>query len=265
MKNAQGKPKAVVWDLDGTLSDDRARAHYVEVRRGKARDWKSYFDAIDADPPIAASMEVLRAMHAAGIRILFLTGRPEYTRPKTERWLKANGLTEYDRLLMRPPGEFRKAGAFKVDEIARLRREYELVCAFEDRRDVADALREAGLPVFLYGGGALAAAESLEAEEASDAAPPQGDLFGGGADRDDDEEDEDEDAGKDRGRAKKRPAARSPSRAKPARGVDRRKKAAPRAKGAAARKAAERGKARAAKSVPPTKPGAAKKDRAKDR
>ena len=261
MTNAHGKPKAVVWDLDGTLSDDRARAHYVEVRRGKARDWKSYFDAIDADPPIAASMEVLRAMHAAGIRILFLTGRPEYTRPKTERWLKANGLTEYDRLLMRPPGEFRKAGAFKVDEIARLRREYELVCAFEDRRDVADALREAGLPVFLYGAGALAAAESLEAEEARDAGTPQGDLFGG-ASADDDDGDDDEDEREDRGRAKKRPAARRPS-PRAGRGAERRKKA-PRAKGAAARKAAERGKARAAKSVPPTRPGAAKKDRAKD-
>ena len=49
-------PKAVIWDLDGTLSDDRARAHFVEVEKGKKRDWKSYFDAIGSDPPIAASM-----------------------------------------------------------------------------------------------------------------------------------------------------------------------------------------------------------------
>src|SRR5688500_6701478 len=94
--------RAVIWDLDGTLSDDRARAHFVEVEAGRARDWRSYFDAIDQDPPIAASMEILRAMHAAGIRILFLTGRPEYTRAKTLRWLQANGLTEYDALIMRP-------------------------------------------------------------------------------------------------------------------------------------------------------------------
>ena len=161
------KPKAVVWDLDGTLSDDRARAHFVEVERGRARDWHSYFDAIDQDPPIAASMEVLRAMHAAGLRILFLTGRPEYTRAKTERWLKANGLTDYDRLLMRPPGEVRPAGFFKVEVVARLRREYELVCAFEDRIDVAEHLREAGVPVFLYGAGAEAAAEALEALDAT--------------------------------------------------------------------------------------------------
>ena len=161
------KPKAVVWDLDGTLSDDRARAHFVEVEQGKKRDWKSYFDAIDEDPPIAASMEVLRALHAAGIRIVFLTGRPEHTRRKTERWLKANGLTEYDRLLMRPPGDFRPSGPFKVEVIEALRREYELVCAFEDRIDVADALRGAALPVFLYGAGMEAAAEALEALDAS--------------------------------------------------------------------------------------------------
>jgi len=159
-------PKAVIWDLDGTLSDDRARAHFVEVEQGKTRDWKSYFDAIESDPPIAASMEVLRAMHAAGNRIIFLTGRPDHTRKMTERWLKANGLTSYDRLVMRPPRDFRHSGAFKVDEIARLRREYELVCAFEDRIDVADALRTTGVPVFLYGAGMQAAAEALEVLDA---------------------------------------------------------------------------------------------------
>ena len=156
------RPRAMIWDLDGTLSDDKARAHFVEVERGRARDWRSYFDAIDTDPPIAASMEVLRAMHAAGIRILFLTGRPEYTRGKTVRWLEANGLTEYDALLMRPEGERRPAGFFKAEVVERLRRDYELVCAFEDRIDVAEQLRQAGVPVFLYGAGAEAAAEALE-------------------------------------------------------------------------------------------------------
>jgi phosphoglycolate phosphatase-like HAD superfamily hydrolase len=159
-------PRAVIWDLDGTLSDDRARAHFVEVEKGKKRDWKSYFDAIGADPPIAASMEVLRALHAAGNRVVFLTGRPDHTRKTTVRWLKANGLTGYDRLVMRPPRDFRPSGAFKADEVARLRREYELVCAFEDRIDVADALRTAGVPVFLYGAGAEAAAEALEVLDA---------------------------------------------------------------------------------------------------
>lgn len=165
-EHSRQKPKAVVWDLDGTLADDRARAHFVEVEQGRKRDWRSYFDAIDEDPPIAASMEILRALHAQGVRIVFLTGRPEYTRPKTERWLEANGLTDYDLLLMRPEGEFRPAGDFKVEVIASLREGYELVCAFEDRIDVAEALRVAGLPVFLYGAGAEAAAEALEALDA---------------------------------------------------------------------------------------------------
>ena len=172
---AHDLPKAVIWDLDGTLSDDRARAHFVEVDEGRARDWKSYFDAIDTDPPIAASMEVFRAMHAAGIRVVFLTGRPEYTRASTERWLQANGLTEYDALIMRPDGERRPAGTFKAEVVERLRREYELVCAFEDRIDVAERLREAGTPVFLYGAGAEAAAEALEALDVS-----QDELTSGG-------------------------------------------------------------------------------------
>jgi phosphoglycolate phosphatase-like HAD superfamily hydrolase len=160
---AAAKPRAVVWDLDGTLADDRARAHFVEVEQGRERDWHSYFDAIDSDPPIAASMEILHAMRAYGARIVFLTGRPDFTRPKTERWLQANGLGDYDLLVMRPEGERRHAGEFKVDEIRRLRDRYELICAFEDRIDVAEHLRVIGLPVFLYGAGAEAAAEALEA------------------------------------------------------------------------------------------------------
>ena len=161
-KPTPGKPRAVVWDLDGTLADDRARAHFVEVERGRERDWHSYFDAIDQDPPIAASMEILQALRAYGVRIVFLTGRPEFTREKTERWLQANGLSGYDLLVMRPEGEARHAGAFKVDEIEKLRERYELVCAFEDRIDVAEHLRVSGIPVVLFGAGAEAAAEALE-------------------------------------------------------------------------------------------------------
>lgn len=155
-------PRAVIWDLDGTLSDDRARAHFVEVAEGRKRDWKSYFDAIEEDPPIAASIELLRSLRANGVRIVFLTGRPEFTRLKTERWLRANGLEEYDILLMRPAGERRPAGEFKVEQVLKLRANYELVCAFEDRIEVAEHLRRAGLAVFLYGEGQEAAAEALE-------------------------------------------------------------------------------------------------------
>ncbi|CAN5741153.1 hypothetical protein BH23GEM6_BH23GEM6_07400 [soil metagenome] len=159
------KPRAVIWDLDGTLSDDRARAHFVEVEAGRKRDWQSYFDAIEGDTPIAASIELLHALRNFGIRIIYLTGRPEHTRPSTERWLKANGLADYDMLAMRPDRERRHAGEFKVEEVEKLREQYEIICAFEDRIDVAEHLRVSGVPVFLYGAGAEAAAEALEVLE----------------------------------------------------------------------------------------------------
>lgn len=164
---AQQKPKAVIWDLDGTLSDDRARAHFVEVEAGHKRDWESYFDAIEEDPPIAASIELLSALRASEIRIIYLTGRPEYTRLRTQRWLKANGLDDFDLLLLRPHGERRPAGEFKVEVVLELRERYQLICGFEDRIDVAEHLRRSGLPVFLYGAGQEAAAEALEILEVS--------------------------------------------------------------------------------------------------
>lgn len=36
------KPRAVIWDLDGTLSDD----------------WLWYFDAVEQDPPIALVLPI---------------------------------------------------------------------------------------------------------------------------------------------------------------------------------------------------------------
>lgn len=237
VSRARRKPKAVIWDLDGTLSDDRARAHFVEVEAGRARDWKSYFDAIDQDPPIAASMEVLRALHAQGLRIVFLTGRPEHARPKTERWLKANGLTEYDRLLMRPAGDFRHSGPFKVEVVAKLRRDYELVCAFEDRIDVADALREAGVPVFLYGAGAEAAAEALEAVD---------------ADQDELAERKQAREGRERAKPARKPAAASGSARRPP---------SNRARASARDRAAERGRTRAAKAAGKARKGGEGKEK----
>ena len=111
---------------------------------------------------LAASIELLHALRDHGTCIIYLTGRPEFTRPKTEAWLKANGLDCHEELLMRPAGERRHAGDFKVDEIERLGERYEIVCAFEDRIDVAEAIRASGTAVFLYGAGQQAAAEALE-------------------------------------------------------------------------------------------------------
>jgi beta-phosphoglucomutase-like phosphatase (HAD superfamily) len=170
--DASPMPRAVIWDLDGTLADDRARAHFVEVERGRKRDWHSYFDAIEEDPPIAASMAILHAMRRDGLRIVYLTGRPEYTREKTLLWLAANGLGEFDLLLMRPDGDHRPAGEFKVDAVADLRDRYEVVCAFEDRIDVADALRRRGVPVFLYGAATEAVAEPADGRGADPNDPP---------------------------------------------------------------------------------------------
>jgi phosphoglycolate phosphatase-like HAD superfamily hydrolase len=70
MASTHSLPRAVIWDLDGTLSDDRARAHYVEVQEGRKRDWDSYFDAVDEDAPIAATIKHLHAHRSNDVRIV---------------------------------------------------------------------------------------------------------------------------------------------------------------------------------------------------
>ncbi len=100
--------KAVVFDLDGVLSDAASRQHYLESGR---RDWDAFFEACGQDPLIE-EVAVLLGLLDPGISIILLTARPLRVQPQTLAWLARYQL-RWDLLIMRDFGDHASAARFK--------------------------------------------------------------------------------------------------------------------------------------------------------
>lgn len=114
----------VVIDIDGTIADNRHRAHFVE---GGQRDWDSFFraDLVTKDKLIPGVQRVLEKFQELKYELIFVTGRHEPLRDTTMRWLHEKlGVDATDEnLLMRPHGNMMNAVAYKREQVMLLKRE----------------------------------------------------------------------------------------------------------------------------------------------
>ena len=142
--------KAVVFDIDGVLSDAATRQHYLEGP-GR-RDWDSFFEAC-GDDPLIEEVAALLGLLDPSLAIILLTGRPQRVQPHTVAWLERYGL-RWDLLIMRDYGDYSAAREFKRGAIADLRAHgFELVLAFEDDRRNLEMFRGEGVPcVYIHSG-----------------------------------------------------------------------------------------------------------------
>lgn len=137
-------PAVAVVDLDGVVADVRHRLHHVQSR---PRDWDAFFAAIPDDPPLDEGRRLVLAL-AADHELVYLTGRPERTRPATEAWLAAHGLP-LATLLMRADGDHRPARLAKPAVLARRLGRRRVAMIVDDDPEVCAALEAAGWPVRL--------------------------------------------------------------------------------------------------------------------
>jgi hypothetical protein len=101
-----------VFDIDGVVADVRHRVHHVA---GRWKDWDAFFETADEDPLLdvgAALVHDLALQHD----IVWLTGRPEWLRRTTARWLEDAGLP-CESLNMRPSHDYRPARFYKLDRL----------------------------------------------------------------------------------------------------------------------------------------------------
>jgi len=140
---------AVVFDLDGVLSDAASRQHFIE---GGRRDWDAFFEACGDDPLIDEVARLLALLDPA-LRIVLLTGRPVRVQPQTLAWLERYGL-RWDLLVMRDFGDYSAARQFKRRSVAELRAHgFVLELAFEDDRRNLEMFRAEGVPcVYIHSG-----------------------------------------------------------------------------------------------------------------
>ena len=140
---------AVVFDLDGVLSDASRRQHFLDWPR---RDWEAFFAACGEDPLID---EVARLLHVldGGLRIVLLTARPLRVRPQTRAWLDRYEL-RWDLLVMRDHGDYSASRAFKAEAVTDLRAGgFDLRLAFEDDRRNVEMFHGEGVPcVYIHSG-----------------------------------------------------------------------------------------------------------------
>lgn len=138
-------PGAIICDLDGTLS-------IFEYTSGLRL--RSPYDASKADCDIICKpvAEALRAFYNLGYEIIFLSGREDKFREPTLRFLESVSdqfQIKYLKLLMRATGDFRKDSIVKKEIYEKqIKNNFNILCVFDDRKNVVSQWRELGLYVF---------------------------------------------------------------------------------------------------------------------
>ena len=150
----------IVFDLDGTLADDKHRKHHLAK---SPKDWDAYFEACDGDTPHRHVVKTFFALKRDGHRIDIWSARGEgcggSVRKTTVNWLLREcgirvALNEaygdsFHGLRMRPHDDRRDDTLLKREWINDARaagRAPHLV--FEDRQRVVDMWRAEGVPCF---------------------------------------------------------------------------------------------------------------------
>ena len=131
-------PQAIWVDIDGTLAE---RVHDLAPQpvRGPFDEARVYEDAV-----IEHIADLVRLLHAAGYKIIIMSGRTDSCQAETERWLKDNNIP-YDEIFMRRTVEDkgRKDNLVKHDLFwANVAPKYNVVFCLDDRQQVVDFTRD---------------------------------------------------------------------------------------------------------------------------
>ncbi len=140
---------AVIFDMDGVLSDAATRQHYLEY---PYPDWDSFFEACGDDQTIAEVVRLLEIVDPA-LTVVLLTARPLRVRPQTVGWLRRYGL-RWDLLVMRDFGDYMSSAVFKQRSVEELRLVgFDLQLAFDDDPKNVDMFHAQGVPcVYIHSG-----------------------------------------------------------------------------------------------------------------
>lgn len=145
-----------IFDLDGTISINKHREHYIKCEKP---DWEGFFNACDKDIPNYPVIEVLKSLRKTS-EIWIWSGRSDAVREKTLDWLmdyKIIDCRNYSHFFNNPNRfRMRKSGDFTPDEV--LKKNWldglsffeliRLVGVFDDRDKVVKMWRYNGIACF---------------------------------------------------------------------------------------------------------------------
>ena len=132
IRDANEKPDCIVIDLDGTVALHRNRLPF---------DW----DKLETDFFDPRMHHIIMTYVKSGVKLIFLTGRPESVRLATENWIGNNLQTDYE-LIMRPVNDSRSGEIAKKELWEKyVEPYYNTICVFEDSNKCVNMWRELGL------------------------------------------------------------------------------------------------------------------------
>ncbi len=133
---------AVVFDLDGVLSNAASRQHLL---KGPHPNWQAFF-AASGDDPLVEEVATLLGLLSEELAIILLTARPARIREVTMEWLVRHNL-RWDLLIMRRDGDYRPARHFKQAALRAMREHgFDLRLAVEDDLRNVEMFRAEGVP-----------------------------------------------------------------------------------------------------------------------
>ena len=74
----------IIFDIDDTLSIVGDRQKYL---KREPKDWDRFFMNCHKDKPNWPIVNLCRILQLSGIPVIFVTGRAEISRTKTQQWL----------------------------------------------------------------------------------------------------------------------------------------------------------------------------------
>lgn len=113
-----GNKKIVICDIDGTIADTslrvKERDEYIKESGSKRNSWNVFNRGIGKEPVKEDVKAVVVALHKMGYQIVYLSGREDAFKAKTERWLAMNDFPD-GMLFMRKARDFRKDNIVKKE------------------------------------------------------------------------------------------------------------------------------------------------------
>jgi hypothetical protein len=133
----------VLFDIDGTLA---LIDHRRPLLDGDKPDWRTFNSKMGDDTPNCPVVELYKALwDIQKYQLILVSGRGEEYRKITETWLTWNSIP-FERLLMRPRGDFRSDVKIKQEILNQLLNEgREIAFAVDDRSSVVDMWRRNGI------------------------------------------------------------------------------------------------------------------------
>lgn len=134
---SNGKPKAVIFDLDGTLAKMGNRSPY---------DWAR----VKEDKPNWNVAELLETFKKDGYKILLFTGRDGVCEGDTKQWLEKYSI-DYDAFDIRPENNNEKDDVIKRRMYDKYKDQFDIKYVVDDRLQVARMWHTLGLTLLKVG------------------------------------------------------------------------------------------------------------------